>query len=74
MVFGVGLEFFFNNDHKHRVLAVMRKRDRVRVPERPGLKDVPYYCESLDYPATERKLSAYLAEFQDVPPEKSKPH
>ena len=33
-----------------------------------------YYFECLDYRATERKLSAFLADFQEVPVEKLKPH
>ncbi len=52
----------------------MRKGERVRFPERPGTPDVQYYFECLDYRATERKLSAFLADFQEVPLEKLKPH
>lgn len=74
MVFGVGLDYFFTDERKRRVVGVTRKAERVRFPERPGSQDVPYYFECLDYRATERKLSAYLAEFQDLPMEKSKPH
>jgi transcriptional regulator with XRE-family HTH domain len=74
MVFGVGLDYFFTDERKRRVVGVVRKRDRVRFPERPGLTDVPYYFECLDFRAHERKLSAFLADFQDVPPEKAKPH
>jgi hypothetical protein len=33
---------------------------------------VQYYFECLDYRATERKLSALLADFQEVPAEKLK--
>jgi len=36
--------------------------------------EVSYFFECLDYPATERKFNAFLAEFQDVPADKSKPH
>ncbi|HLV86015.1 MAG TPA: XRE family transcriptional regulator [Candidatus Sulfotelmatobacter sp.] len=74
MVFGVGLDFFFTDERKRRVVGVVRKDERVRFPERPGAQDVPYYFECLDYRANERKLSAYLAEFQEMPPEKVKPH
>jgi quercetin dioxygenase-like cupin family protein len=52
----------------------VRKSERVRFPERPGVQDVPYFFECLDYRATERKLSAFLADFQELPLEKSKPH
>ena len=74
MVFGVGLDYFFTDERKRRVVGVVRKAERVRFPEKPGTQDVQYYFECLDYRATERKLSAFLADFQDVPPEKLKPH
>jgi transcriptional regulator with XRE-family HTH domain len=74
MVFGVGLEFFFTDERKRRVVGIVRKEERVRFPERPGLQDVPYYFECLDYRATERKLSAFLADFREMAPEKVKPH
>jgi len=35
---------------------------------------VQYYFECLDYRATERKLSSFLADFQEAPVEKVKPH
>ena len=74
MVFGVGLDFFFTDERKRRVVSVVRKADRVRFPERPGVQDVPYFFECLDYRANERKLSAFLADFQEIPAERSKPH
>jgi transcriptional regulator with XRE-family HTH domain len=74
MVFGVGLDYFFTDERKRRVVGVVRKDERVRFPERPGAQDVPYYFECLDYRATERKLSAFLADFQEVSAEKLKPH
>jgi len=74
MVFGVGLEYFFTDERKRHVVAIVRKKDRRRFPERPGTSDVSYFFESLDYPATEKKLSAYQADFQPVAKEKLKPH
>ncbi len=74
LVFGVGLEYFFTDERKRHVVAVVRKKDRCRFPERPGTVDVSYFFESLDYPATERKLSAYQADFQPIAKEKLKPH
>ena len=74
MVYSVGLEYFFTDERKRRVVSVVRKEDRVRFPERPGAQDVPYYFECLDYKATERKMSVFVAEFQEIPPEKVKPH
>jgi transcriptional regulator with XRE-family HTH domain len=74
MVFGVGLEYFFTDERKRRVVGVVRRDERVRFPERPGTQDVQYFFECLDYRATERKLSAFLADFQELPLEKIKPH
>ena len=74
MVFGVGLDYFFPDERKRRVVGVVRKGERVRFPERPGAADVQYYFECLDYRATERKLSAFLADFQEVPVARLKPH
>ncbi len=74
MVFGVGLDYFFTDERKRRVVGVVRKQERVRFPEKPGAQDVQYFFECLDYRATERKLSAFLADYQEVPVEKLKPH
>jgi transcriptional regulator with XRE-family HTH domain len=74
MVFGVGLDYFFTDERKRRVVGVVRREERIRFPEQPGAPDLQYYFESLDYRATERKLSAFLADFQEVPLEKLKPH
>ena len=74
MVFSVGLDYFFTDERKRRIVAVARKGERVRFPDRPGTQDISYFFESLDYPATERKMSAFAADFQELPPEKIKPH
>jgi transcriptional regulator with XRE-family HTH domain len=74
MVYSVGLEYFFTDERKRRTVSVVRREDRVRFPERPGTQDVPYFFESLDYKANDRKLSGYVAEFQEIPAEKAKPH
>jgi transcriptional regulator with XRE-family HTH domain len=74
MVFGVGLDYFFADERKRRVVEIVRSDERVKFPERPGTADVQYFFECLDYRATERKLSAFLADFQEIPPEKLKPH
>jgi len=74
LVFGVGLEYFFANDQKRRVLGIVRKADRKRFPERPDGRDISFYFESLDFASVERKLSAYYAEFQPLPPGKARLH
>jgi transcriptional regulator with XRE-family HTH domain len=73
MVFSVGLEFFFREERKNMV-AVVRKSERQRFPDRPATKDVSYYFESLDFPANERKMNAYFAEFEPIEPEKARIH
>ncbi|HSA93326.1 MAG TPA: XRE family transcriptional regulator [Terriglobales bacterium] len=74
MVFSVGLEYFFTDERKRRVAAIVRKRERIRFPERPGGGEISYWFESLDFPATERKLNAFLAEFQPVAKDKLRFH
>jgi transcriptional regulator with XRE-family HTH domain len=74
MVYPVGLDYFFSDERKRRVVSVVRKQDRVRFPERAGVQEVPYYFESLDYKANERRLSGFVAEFLEVGPEKVRPH
>jgi len=74
MVFSVGLEFFFSDERQRRLTEVIRKAERKRFPERPGVTDPAYFFESLDYKATERKLSAFYAEFEAVTAEAAKPH
>jgi transcriptional regulator with XRE-family HTH domain len=73
-VFGVGLDYFFADERKRHMIEVVRREERLRFPERPGMRDVQYFFECLDYKATERKLSAYLADFQESPTDKLKPH
>jgi transcriptional regulator with XRE-family HTH domain len=62
LVFGVGLEQFFVGDERPPV-AVVRKKDRLRLPDRPGAAPPAYLFESLDFPVTDRKMEAYYAEF-----------
>ncbi len=73
-VFDVGLDHFFMDERKRHVVAVAKKKDRQRFPERPGTSEVAYFFETLDYGATPRKLNAYYAEFQQIASEKLKPH
>ena len=66
LVFGVGLEYFFTDERKRHVVAIARKKERLRFPDSPGA--------GLDFNATERKLNAFYAEFEPISPEKVKPH
>jgi transcriptional regulator with XRE-family HTH domain len=74
LVFSVGLEFFFAGAREQPLVAVVRKGERVKLPDRPGARDVAYRFESLDYPATERRFNSFYAEFFPVAPERLRPH
>jgi transcriptional regulator with XRE-family HTH domain len=63
LVFGVGLEHFFVETSERPTIAVVRRKDRLRLPDRPGEETPSYYFESLDFPVTDRKLQAFYAEF-----------
>jgi transcriptional regulator with XRE-family HTH domain len=74
MVFGVGLEYFFSDERKRHVVAIARKKERLRFPDSPGGSSVAYNFESLNFKATERKLHAFYAEFEPIAAEKSRAH
>ena len=74
MVFSVGLDFFFNDDRKRQVVAVVRRKERLRFPEKPDAREVGFHFECLDFHAVERKLNAYLAEFHPLAAEKVRKH
>jgi len=74
LVFGVGLDHFISDDRKNHPVTVVRKSERKRFPERPGSTDVAYEFESLDFPAVERKMNAYLASFRPIPAERARRH
>ena len=74
LVFSVGLEFFFSGSREKPLLAVVRQKERVALPDQPGTRDIAYRFESLDYPATERRFNSYCAEFFPVAPERLRHH
>jgi transcriptional regulator with XRE-family HTH domain len=74
MVFSVGLDYFFTSEKTRPVIGIARHRERMRFPEKPGARDAAYEFESLDYPAVQRLLNSYYAEFFDVPPGQLRPH
>ena len=74
LVFGVGLEYFFTDERKRHVVAIARKRERLRFPDSPGGGSGAYDFESLDFKATERKLNGFYAEFKPTSPEKARLH
>jgi quercetin dioxygenase-like cupin family protein/DNA-binding XRE family transcriptional regulator len=64
MVFNVGLEHFFTETEERPSATIVRKEDRLRLPDRPGQERPSYVFESLDYPATDRAIEAFYAEFE----------
>lgn len=74
MVFGVGLDFFFADERKRHVVAIVRKNERLRFPEKPNSSTIAYNFESLDFRATDRKLNAYYAEFEPLSEKSMKLH
>jgi len=73
LVFSVGLEYFFREERKNTV-AVIRKSERQRFPDKPATNDISYFFESLDFLAMERKINAYYADFQPISSEKVRIH
>ena len=73
MVFGVGLEHFFIESKERPLVAVTRRQERVRLPDRPGEATPSYFFESLNFPVTDRKMDAYYAEFL-LSAQPSQPH
>ena len=63
LVFEVGLEHFFAAEEDRPVLAVVRKGERLRLPDQAGAAVPSYFFESLDFRATDRKMDAFLADF-----------
>jgi len=73
LVFGVGLDHFFKEDSDRPVHAVVRKADRIRLPDKAGRAPPAYRFESLDYPVSDRKLNGYYVEIESEE-EPSEPH
>ena len=63
LVFGVGMEHFFTEGAGRRLVSVIRKSDRLRLPDRPDKESLSYFFESLDFPVTDRRMEAFHAEF-----------
>jgi transcriptional regulator with XRE-family HTH domain len=74
LVFSVGLDYFFSGAREKPLAVVMRKGERIKLPDRPGARDVAFRFESLDYGATERRFNSYLAEFFPVAPDRLRVH
>ncbi|MFT7597033.1 MAG: transcriptional regulator with XRE-family HTH domain [Paracoccaceae bacterium] len=62
LVFGVGLDHFFVGDRDKPICEIVRAKDRLRLPDTPT-GPASFYFESLDFPVTDRRMEAYLADF-----------
>ena len=74
LVFGVGLDYFFVGAREKPVVGVVRRRERLRFPERQGVREPAYHFESLDFAAVERRFSVFMADFPNVPVERLRRH
>lgn len=74
MVFSVGLDYFFAGARDKPLIAVMRKEQRITLPDRARADNVAYRFQSLDFLATERRFNTYFAEFFPVAEEERRPH
>lgn len=74
LVFGVGLDHFISDERRQNPVAIVRKSERKRFPDRPGAREPAYEFESLDFAAVDRRLNAYYAEFRPIPLEDARPH
>ncbi len=63
MVFGVGLDHFFVESEAGPGVSVVRRSERMQLPDRPGSERPSYLFESLDFTATDRAMNAFLAVF-----------
>jgi transcriptional regulator with XRE-family HTH domain len=73
MVFSVGLEYFFVPEAKP-TLEIVRKKDRIRFPERPDGWPPAYFFESLEFPVSDPAVRAYFADFEAVTSAESRLH
>ena len=67
-------DYFFAGAREKPLVAIVRKKERVQLPDRPGSGPAMYRFESLDFAATERRFNAYYAEFLPASAEKLRPH
>lgn len=74
LVFGVGLDYFFIGARDKPVVGIVRRRERLRFPDKQGAREPAFQFESLDFAAVERRLNAYFAEFPPTPVDKLRPH
>lgn len=74
MVFDVGLEHFFVDKKGRRLFSIVRAGERLRFPDLPDSPTPGYFFEVLAFGATDKAMSAYLAEFPKGDPQASRHH
>lgn len=74
LVFGVGLDYFFVGAREKPVVGIVRRRERLRFPEKQGAREAAFHFESLDFAAVERRFNAFLADFPQVSVERMRRH
>lgn len=63
MVFDVGLEHFFADKRLKRTFSIVRADERLRFPDRLDSPVPGFYFEVLAFGASDKSISAYLADF-----------
>ncbi|HXG86698.1 MAG TPA: XRE family transcriptional regulator [Vicinamibacterales bacterium] len=74
LVFGVGLDFFFLGARDKLVVGIVRRKERLRFPDKQNAREPAFQFESLDFAAVERRSNAYIADFPVVQPDKLRMH
>jgi transcriptional regulator with XRE-family HTH domain len=74
VVFDVGLEHFFADKRTRRTFSIVRAAERLRFPDRVDSPAPGYFFEVLTFGATEKSMSAYLAEFPLQQSKEARPH
>lgn len=74
MVFDVGLDHFFADKRRRKLMLVVRGSERMQFPDRPDNPRPNYFFECLAYSLQEKSLQAYLAEFPHREAEEVSPH
>ena len=74
MVFDVGLEHFFADQRARRVFSIVRADERLKFPDRADSPTPGYFFEVLTFGATEKSMSAYLAELPMLETKESRVH
>lgn len=62
MVFNVGLDFFFAEEERNSSASVIRRSDRIRLPEKLGGNDEVFTFESLSFGLSEPPFEVFLGE------------